>query len=459
MLSKARSTFGRILDLLTALRLRRGPLERVERGSRGDLLELQERRVNAILEHAWTHSPFYRRRWGEVCPKARDLASLEPVTKAELVRNYDDVLADRTLTRAKLQEMLGKPGRASHIVIATSGTTGEPFVVPYSRSEWIEALAYCMRGERRRSGSLHEAIRVSRRMAAVMTDNPIHASTNLNDSFRVPPLRQLRIAASLPVKQQAAALEEFQPTCLSGYPSAIDALARAQLEGRLSIHPKRVLVGGESLPEGLRERARQAWGAEIFDSFGLTETLVFAHECLKHAGLHVDEDAVLMEVVDSDRRVLPIGKIGSGVLLTNLYNRTLPIIRYQVGDVLRLDDSACACGCPFARIVAIEGRRDEILKLRGRARDIVEVHPTAFESPLEASASVRKFQICQSDGALQVIVELGVNSLNKLRDLECAVARVAEEHSVDPAAVEVVRVDHIEEERGLTDKRRRIVRG
>jgi phenylacetate-coenzyme A ligase PaaK-like adenylate-forming protein len=456
----ARSVFvDRAADLARALTLRWGRLRRAEQGSRAELLDTQRRRLDEFLDFTWQRSPFYRRRWGERPPRAEDLPRLEPLTKAELSEHYDEILTERSLSRAALQGLLGKPRQGPYVVLATSGTTGEPMVVPYGPREWAEALALALRGERRRSGGLLATLRHSRRLASVMTHNPIHASTQLNAGFSVPPLKTLHLAASLSLEEQMRELERFRPTTLTGYPSAIDPLARAQLEGRLSIRPRRVIVGGESCPEALRSRVRAAWGAELFDCYGLTETLLIAHECRAHGGLHLDEDAVVVEVVDEDDRPLPPGRPGAAILITNLYNRTLPIIRYRVGDVVRIDDAPCPCGAPFARLAGIAGRREEMLRVRGRAGGTVEVQPLVVETPLEAVPGLRRFQIREAGGILRIAIERDRRAELPLERLEIELRRALEGQGADPQALTIEDVESIEDDRGRTDKRRRVVRG
>jgi phenylacetate-coenzyme A ligase PaaK-like adenylate-forming protein len=410
------------------------------------------------LEHAALHSSFYRRRWGGTIPKASDYHKLEPVTKKDLLdKGFDAALTQPTLSKESLRKLLGQRKRGPYVVLATSGTTGEPVIVPYSRREWIEGLAYMIRGESRRSTGMVHALRTALRMASVATHNPIHASTQLSSSLEFLPGARLSLSAGMPLEEQIERLDAFQPRMLWGYPSAIDLLARAQLEGRLHIHPERALTGGETMPSGCRERLRMAWGAELFDSYGLTEGLVFGWECREHCGLHIDDDAVILEVVDEQDRVLPPGKKGKAILLTNLYNWTLPILRYRVGDVMALSSDACPCGVPFARITAIEGRRDEMLSLQGAEGQVVEVHPAALEAVLEEMAGVRRFQLRSSGGALQVLVVPREPSDGLAGKIQSQLARVLASFKVDPEVVQVDLVAELKDELGSTSKRRRIL--
>ena len=308
----SRSSLGPLVDLLHATRLRYGALRRAERASRDQLLAIQTRSLTRLLEYTAQHSPFYRQRWGGVAPRTTDFQQLDPLTRTDLVEHMDQILTDRSLTRTQLYDWLGTPGRRPYVVTATSGTTGEPVIVPFSRQAWCAGLAYVLRGGLRLYSSVLDAVLCAPRQAFILTHHPHHLSTHLGDSVAFGPFPQLRLAAGMALDDLVEQLQRFQPTMIFGYPSVLDLLAKAQLTGELSIAPRKVLTGGETLPAGFRDRVRAAWQAAVFDEYGLTETNVFAWECQEHAGLHIDEDAVILEVVDEQNRVLPSGEQETG---------------------------------------------------------------------------------------------------------------------------------------------------
>ena len=189
-------------------------------------------------------------------------------------------------------------------MVATSGTTGELVAVPYSRQEWHTALAYVIRPATRRRRSLYEGLLDARRFASLFTQNPVHVSSRLLHTLDVTG-RQLHLSAGLPAVEIVAALQKFRPTSLGGYPSVMDVLAKAQLDGELDIAPRAVAATGEALPADFRDRVAEAWQAEVFNDSAATETGAIAGECHAHTGMHVEEDNVIVEVVDDQHRVLP----------------------------------------------------------------------------------------------------------------------------------------------------------
>ncbi len=451
---------ARGFDLARALvsRLR---LLGLERTTPAAVRAVQEERLRRLLEHAAAHSPFYRRRFGGRTPRPADLASLEPVRKEEILgAQFDEALTVPGLTKARAREMLGSARRTPFVVATTSGSSGEPALYPFSRAEWIEGMAFQIRAAtllKPAGWTWARALWERPRTALVFTHHPIHVSTRLRQSYTLGLAPTLSLAAGSPVASQIADLAAFQPSILGGYPSALGLLAQAQLDGRLSIHPFLVVTGGETLTAPARARLRRAFGVEPHDVYGLTETLLVAVECREHCGMHIFEDAVLVEVVDKNGRVLPPGEQGEAVLLTNLFNRTLPLIRYEVGDLLTVTDEPCPCGLPFRRILSVLGRREEILKIRGRSGALVEVHPFAVESPLEEMPGVERFQIrAEEDGIRILVTTREADQAAFAARARRAVLEALAPYGLDAERVRLELTDAIASRHGPTDKQRRV---
>jgi len=450
----------RVWDAARAVGRLRGSMGRVERASRTELLEIQRRLLRRMLEHAAGHSPFYAKLWSGLRASPEDFRSLPTVAKADLLdRGFDEALTDRSLSRRTLQPLLGSPRRGRHVVLATSGTTGEPVIVPYSRREWIDGLAACLRGQARQVGGTFRLARLGRRVAAVATRNPIHASAQIAASFDLREGSRLSLAASAPIAEQVVALNGFQPTLLAGYPSALAALAAEALEGRLRIAPKAAFTGGEVVTRAARARLAEAWGIEIFDCYGLTETLLIAWECRLHHGLHLDEDRVIVEPVDAQGNPVAPGELSDHVLLTSLCQFTLPILRYRVTDRMAIRDDPCPCGSPMARIVAIEGRRDETLSVRGLRGEAIELHATAIETILEEVPGVRRFQIVKDQDPVVIRVVPREGAAGVADELRARLGKSLAAHQAAADAIRLEMVDRIDEAYGKTDKARKVIGG
>ena len=125
-------------------------------------------------------------------------------------------------------------------------------------------------------------------------------------------------------------LNYFRPKVFVAYASMAHLLAEEQLAGRLHISPNFVFGSSEVFTEQARRRVEEAWGRKPFEVYAATEPADIASECKQHLGMHLFEDLIITEVVDDKRRLVPPGIYGEKVLVTVLFSRTMPLIRYEM---------------------------------------------------------------------------------------------------------------------------------
>jgi phenylacetate-CoA ligase len=202
-----------------------------------------------------------------------------------------------------------------------------------------------------------------------------------------------RLYPSLARERLVEALNAFRPDVLNAYPSIAALLADEQLAGRLRIAPRIVSTSSELRTAEMTERIKRAFGVHPFDLYGTTEGL-WGVECDHHDGIHLFEDWCIVENVDRDGRPVPDGEQGERLLVTNLSNRTLPMIRFEISDVVTLDRRPCGCGRTLPRLRGVQGRLDDVLRLPGQSGRTVPVHPTQF-SLVAGDPAVREFQVRQ----------------------------------------------------------------
>jgi phenylacetate-CoA ligase len=275
-------------------------------------------------------------------------------------------------------------------VMPTGGTSGRRTIHAFDKDEWIECLAAFMRW----SDLIGLRPRLPRlRIATITAVGARHMTSRFGTSVDVGVHRTLRLDATRPSASMAAQLEDFRPHALIGFASAVAQLACDQLDGRLSIQPRVVATSSEVRTPDMQEHIRQAWGVTPFDLFGSTEAL-YAGDCKHHNGMHVFEDQTYVEVIDSK------------LVLTSLIRRTQPLIRYEIGDIAQLTTDPCACGRAFARLTAVEGRADDVLRLPATSGGHVDVHPIAIRSPLAGIAELRRYKVIHDSDGLHIRVEL-----------------------------------------------------
>lgn len=364
----------RILALIFRARTLRGR----ETWSRERIQRHQDRELARLRQFAHVHSPFYQRFHKGL--ERRPLHELPILTKKELMHSWDDIVTDRSLHLQDIQRFLERvqglePYRNTHYAFATGGTTGLKGVTVFSKTEQLLILVQSSRTTR--WAGLRFSLRERPRMAIVQSLLPWHVAGGAA-FIRLPLVKTLPLDTTEPLPQLVRKLNDFQPHWLGGFAGNIHLLAQEQRTGRLRIAPRTVTTTAETLKKEARQEIEKAWGTRPFDAYGSTETGVVASECQEHRGLHIYEDTVILEVVDEDNRPVPPGTFGKKVLATVLWNYTLPLIRYEISDHLKLSAAPCPCGRTFQLIEEVEGREEQVLFLEGESGEDVRVEPDLF---------------------------------------------------------------------------------
>lgn len=390
--------------LLKVLRLRRR-LARRETWSRSRLEAHQDRALRDLRMHSYAESPFYRR-FHEGMFDA-PLSALPVLTKAQLMEHFDEVITDRDIHLAQVRSFLAQmrgPERLKgrYYVAATAGTTGRPGIFLWDGDEWAGILASYNRPYAWGGAPLRLTKRT--KMAVVSSTTPWHQSALVGATVDSPFIPTLRLDSSDAMESIAARLDAFAPDVLVGYASMLRLLAVEALEGRLHIVPKAIFSASEVLTDEGRRRIELAWGRRPINVYAATETAGIAAECDHHTGLHLFEDLVIAEVVDGSYRPVPAGEFGSKVLVTVLGSRTIPLIRYELSDSVRLaPPGPCPCGRPFARIDALQGREEDSLAFVKVDGGRITVQPGIFHRVMDL-VPVAEWQIVHDDRGLTILV-------------------------------------------------------
>jgi putative adenylate-forming enzyme len=423
-------------------------LEPRDRWSRDQLLAYQRDRLEALLRHAAAASPYYREALGP-SPEAHWLEQLPILTKAALMEQFDRIVTDPALSRAGLEGTVADGGRAlyrgEYRVFATSGTTGESGLFVYSREEFAQWAAVVLH-------VLEQAgVRPEARLAAIGAPSPLHISRGLiESSARARPGPTPTLHATTPLPELVETLHEFRPEAIVTYSSIAGLLAEQQLEGALQIAPETAVVTGEVLTEQAERHIRDAWGIAPTQLYASTEVPAIACARQGEPALVVREDHVIVEVVDEENRPLPPGALGHKVLVTNLVNRALPLIRYELSDAVELAEGHGAPGMPFRRIARVDGRSDDILRFPGTSgRGEVLVHPHVLRAAFTTFHQVRQYQLDHDERRLHAVVVLnGSAAPDTPSRIRAALRSALERTGAVPPAIEVEQVERIDREPG-----------
>jgi phenylacetate-CoA ligase len=393
--------------LLLRLVVLRALWKRRDSWDAGRIAAHQDRALAELRRGAYAGSEFYRRHHAGL--RDAPLSALPPVTKAQLMDNFDQAVTVPGLRLADVEEHLrslaaasanpAPPWRGRWWAAATAGTTGRPGTFVWDRSEWATVLASYARAND--WAGIPVGLSAPLRFALVASRVPTHQSAAVGAAVRSRFVPTLRLDARSPIAETVAALNRFQPRVLAGYPSALAPLAAEQRAGRLAIVPQAVMSVSEVLGRQAATDLRAAWGSEPFDVYAATETAGIASPCSFHTS-HVYEDLVIVEPVDQAGMPVPAGTLGARILVTVLFSRTLPLIRYEMSDSVAVGGRGCPCGRSFSVLAGVAGRVEDVLRMPG-AEGEVSVHPNVFHAVLDG-ATRAGWQVVQEPWGLQVLL-------------------------------------------------------
>jgi phenylacetate-CoA ligase len=337
--------------------------------SRERLEKLQDERLRFVVGYVYERVPFYRQRLDEagVDPKAfgglKDLHKLPFTRKDHLRENYPFGL-------------FAVPREEVARIHASSGTTGKPTVVGYTKKDlqvFAEVVARSLAAAGARPGMmLHNAYGYGLFTGGL----GLHGGAEALGMTVVP------VSGGM-TERQVMLIQDFRPEVISCTPSYAQTLAEEFRKRGVSpeaLSLEYAVLGAEPWTEAIRKQVDEGLGVRSTNIYGLSEIIGpgVANECVEERqGSHIWEDHFLPEVVDPDTgEPLPEGKVGV-LVLTNLTKEAMPLLRYWTGDLTFLTYEPCACGRTHVRMGPILGRTDDMLIIRG-----VNVYPTQVEAVL-----------------------------------------------------------------------------
>ncbi len=389
-----------MLKLLNQVRL----LRQHELWTRSQLEVYQTHVLHQLRAYAYAHSPFYQK--FHLGLMDRPLNELPVLTKATMMENFDALVTDRTIHLEEVRKYAsggeaGQPYRGQYWVTATSGSSGQPGFFLFDQNEWISILASFARSQEWSGVKINLTHR--QRMATVASISPWHMSSQVSATVKSWWRPSLRLPASQPLAQTVKQLNDWQPEVLITYASMAGILAEEQRAGRLRIQPKVVYTSSEVLTKQTRSLVCQTWGDEPFNQYAATETASIAAEHRTCRQMHFFEDLVLVEVVDENNQPVPPGTYGAKLLITTLFSRTQPLIRYELKDSVRVRDAGHDCTLPFAILESIQGREEDTLHLPGVSGK-VEIQPLVFNRVMDILPVVGWQIVQQADDGLVVLL-------------------------------------------------------
>ena len=413
--------------------------------SRERVLAYQQKCLKESLRHAAAASPFHHERIRDLVAAGAPLSAYPTMNKTILMAEFDRIVTDPRLTRALVEQHAGSD-RAGHLLLgqyrvaSTGGSSGQRGIFVYDQNAWELTIANMRRMQRLMGWP------PGVKGLGIGAPSPVHLSNRFYAEARVGVPDAPCLSVTTPIEEVVEALNRFRPDVISTYPSFIRRLAEEQIAGRLKIAPLAMRSVAEALSPDVRTLAGATWNIPVSNNYASTEAGIMGMECRHLNGIHLCEDMIIVEIVDESNQPVPVGTTGSKALVTTLFNRTLPIVRYEFSDLLTAIDGPCPCGCPFQRIRDIEGRREEMLRVWTPDGRQVEVHAPRFWFHLVRVPGIRQYQFAQlPNGIAMRIVPSPAHDPETVRRAVDRIARAAlSELGAPDGYVEVQIVDKLE---------------
>jgi phenylacetate-CoA ligase len=411
---------------------------------REGLEAIQLRRLQTTIERVFATVPFYRNRFMEAGVTPADIRSLEDLRRIPFTVKQD-------LRDNYPYGMFAVPMENVVRIHASSGTTGTPTVVGYTRRDidtWSTLRARSLAAGGATSGDiLHNAYGYGLFTGGL----GVHYGAERLGASVIP-------VSGGNTKRQIIIMKDFKPTILTGTPSYILHLAEVAEEMGVSFRDlsfKYGIFGAEPWSETMRSEIQTKLHLKAMDIYGLSEIMgpgvsIECHEAQK--GLHIFEDHFIPEIINPETgEPLPYGETGE-LVFTSITKEAFPIIRYRTRDITSLNPEPCICGRTHIRMRKVMGRTDDMLIIRG-----VNVFPSQIESVLMKSGAVqphyqlvvdRKDNLDTLTVKVEVSGQIFSDEIKNLQNMEARLAKDIKEYLGVSARIRLVEPKTIERSEG-----------
>jgi phenylacetate-CoA ligase len=383
----------------------------IETASREQILAWQNERLVKQVQHVWDNVPYYRKKMEEKGLTPADIQGVDDLKKLPFLSKDD-------LRDAYPYGLLGVPLSECVRIHSTSGTTGKRVVAFYTQHDvdlWEDC---CARAIMAAGGTKEDVVHVAYGYGLFTGGSGMHGGSHKVGCLTLP-------LSSGNTDRQLQFMTDLGSTILCCTPSYAAYLAETIHERGLrdQIKLKAGIFGAEAWSENMRKEIEAGLGIKAYDIYGLTETSGpgVAYECEAQAGMHINEDHFIAEIIDPDTgEVLPEGSKGE-LVFTAITKQAFPLLRYRTKDICVLTREKCPCGRTHVKMSKPMGRSDDMLIVKG-----VNVFPSQIEQVLLEQGYPANYQIVvdrvNHSDTLEVMVEMTrenfSDSLAKITSME-----------------------------------------
>jgi phenylacetate-CoA ligase len=340
-----------------------------ERRSRQGILNLREKKFRKMLKFAYCNSKFYHDLYSSKGLSEKDLKTIDieklPIVDKEIImENFDDVVTVEDVTLNEVKNFLDKNKNPNDLfknkyhILHSSGSSGKIGIFTYSRNDWDSFYPWITKSYR---------FKFKKNKSAFYGAADGHYSGVSFSSWGGHGImrffnKTLILDIKKPIEGHIKKLNEFQPDILGGYFTGLKILAEQQEKGLLNIQPSYLVNCGEGVIPKDKEYIEKIFKRQISNLYGVAECSILGVGKEEFGGIALFDDIALIEIKDNY------------ILLTNLFNKTQPLIRYRINDYLKIS-KFFPKGFPFTVVEDVIGRDEMVIWLKNKEGKLDFIHP------------------------------------------------------------------------------------
>jgi len=340
----------------------------------GQLRQIQNQKLSRMVKHAYENVVYYRRLFKSAGIVPKDVRCVDDLPKIPITYKTN-------LQNQESSEFISKNNSREIISMATSGSTGFPLEAKLTKDEYDYWKLLLLRA------FFEGKARLTDKFAVLAHPFRFPKQARWFQNWGI--LRHKYISALKPPEVFAAEILKAKPDVILGYGGALRLfLLELEKMPKLKNPPRLIFSSAERLDNETRRLAQQLLGCSITDLYSTVETGPIAWQCQRKKGYHINIDSVVIECIDKNGKT-QVGKSGN-LVCTNLFNFTMPFIRYCLDDIGTLTNVDCDCGSGFPLLDSLEGKASDFLVLKDRV-----LSPVATETILKKYVIKARYRIIQ----------------------------------------------------------------
>ena len=367
--------------------------------------EINNKKLRALLHHAKSKSPWYKKTLAKINIEdftRERLSELPTINKTILMENWDAFVTNPKLSLKLVEHHLSKKTEemdtlylfSRYHVLSTGGSSGRRGIFVYDWDEWITFHTAYIRFplyNHARTHLITSQINANPKVVSLFVKNTATVAYSLAKTFCRPDANKYFLPmAVMPLSIVISRLNQIMPDILTAAPSYLHKVCQLVQKGQIKIKPKIVFVSGEPLFYQTEALIKKTWPeVNLFNNFGCTEGMTGISCRANTDEMHLNEDLCIVEPLDEKNKPVDKGVMGSKVYLTNLYNYTLPLIRYENSDEILFLNKTCDCGCEHQLMSAPRGRPGCDFNYPGA----IYVHHSLFLGPLLLEKNIQEYLV------------------------------------------------------------------